>query len=94
MAQKLGYHPDPKTPDLLAKDHDFKDLKYYLPTASGDVDLTPYTTPTNQYQLSACAGNSTADSVEVVSAIDEADAATAAGRDPNRIRELAQTCLS
>jgi hypothetical protein len=90
MAQKLGYHPDPKTPDLLAKDHDFKDLKSYLPTASGDVDLTPYTTPTNQYQLSACAGNSTADSVELVSAIDEADAAAAAGRDPNPVPQLSR----
>jgi len=37
---------------------------------SGDVDLTPHTTQSNQYKASACAGNATADSVEILNSIE------------------------
>jgi C1A family cysteine protease len=39
-------------------------------SVNGDVDLRPFCTSTNQYSLSACAGNSTADAVEILDRID------------------------
>jgi hypothetical protein len=92
MDIKYGYQPDPKHGDLLAQDRDFTtQLKPYLVSASsGDIDLSPFSTPTNQYQLSACAGNSTADSVEIVSAIEEADRAAKEGRTPVPVPQLSR----
>jgi hypothetical protein len=82
MAMKYGYRPDPKTPALLAKDNDFSTkLKPYLVTStSGDIDLSKYSTPSNQFNISSCAGNATADAVEIVCAIDEEDRAAKEGR--------------
>jgi Papain family cysteine protease len=87
-----GYRPDPKTPDLLAKDKDFTtQLKPYLiASTTGDIDLSRYSTPTNQYSLSACAGNSTADSVEIVSAIEEEDKAKKENRAPIPVPQLSR----
>jgi hypothetical protein len=64
MATVFGYTQDPPkstdrpfTPDLLR--------------SSGDewVDLSRFATPTDQYSLSSCVGNATADSVEIMSAV-------------------------
>jgi hypothetical protein len=64
---KYGYRPDPPDP----RDRRFSvDLAPKLTAVStGDVDLRPYCSETNQYNLGSCAGNATADSVEIVSAI-------------------------
>jgi hypothetical protein len=42
MEIKYGYKPDPKTPDLLNKDNDFRtQLKPYLnKSIIGDIDLS------------------------------------------------------
>lgn len=71
-----GYKPDPETrteADGSVTDLIKKDLKFaaFAPKlgATGDVDLSPYCTPSNQFQLSSCVGNSTADSVEILNAI-------------------------
>lgn len=37
---------------------------------SGDVDLTPHTSQSNQYKAGSCAGNATADSVEILNSIE------------------------
>jgi hypothetical protein len=92
MAFSLGYRRDPtrgrdatgQVVDLIARDRDFTTkLKPYLVSSSdGDVDLSLYATETNQLDLSACAGNATADSIEVGSAVDEENRARAEGREP------------
>lgn len=79
MDISLGYNRDPETrteddgtvTDLIEKDHDFKDLEARLAAeaATGDVDLSPYSTPSNQFNSSSCVGNATADSVEILNAI-------------------------
>lgn len=51
----------PEVPELLSK------LKF---VHSGDVDLTPHTTQSNQYKAGSCAGNSTADAVEILNSIE------------------------
>lgn len=68
---KVGVGPDGASIDLEARDRDFTtELAPFLPKlAPGDVDLRKYCTDTNQFGLSACAGNATADSVEVLNAI-------------------------
>jgi C1A family cysteine protease len=98
MASKFGYKQDPiecvnpltgvKT-NLLARDYDFTTgLQPTLKaTTDGDIDLSKYATVSNQLALSSCAGNATADAVEVTSAINEEDRAKAEGRD---VRPLAQ----
>jgi C1A family cysteine protease len=92
MEIKYGYQPDPKHGDLLAQDKNFTlQLKPYLVEASsGDIDLSPFSTPTDQLNLSACAGNSTAESVEIVSAIEEADRAAKEGRAPVPVAKLSR----
>ena len=73
-----GYIKDPEVRiepngakiDLLAKDYKFNDLKGKMATGtSGDVDLSPYSTPSNQFNVGSCVGNATADSVEILNAI-------------------------
>ncbi len=66
-----GYRIDLPNP----KDFDFQSLfqqllKARVKVASGDIDLRTYTTPSNQYSLSACVGNATADAVEIMNAIE------------------------
>lgn len=80
MTIAFGYQRDPisrvekdgsKT-DLLAKDLKFGALatKLKLNAAPlGDVDLSPYCTPSDQFRLSSCVGNATADSVEILNSI-------------------------
>ncbi len=87
-----GWRPDPRTEtdpygdtvDLVAKDWNVKDFLAKAPPklADGDVDLSKYATDTNQWSLSSCAGNATADSVEILDAIEEEDDAKADGRAP------------
>jgi C1A family cysteine protease len=72
-----------------------KDFKTSLaPTlkasGSGDPDLRPYCTPTHQWSLSACAGNATADSVEILDALDEAAKAKKESRKPLPTVQLAR----
>lgn len=67
MSDIYGYKRDPI--ENWSQDFDFKtDLMPKLKTAvaNGDVDLRPFCTNTDQQQISACAGNATADSVEVL----------------------------
>ena len=92
MELKYGYQPDPKYGNLLAQDKDFTtQLKPYLVWASGgDIDLSPFSTPTDQGQLSACAGNSTAESVEIVSTIEEIDRAAKENRAPVPVPKLSR----
>jgi hypothetical protein len=89
---KYGYKPDPKTGNLLANDHDFTtQLKPYLVSVTnGDVDLSKYSTPSNQSNLSSCAGNSTADSVEIVCAIEEETRAAKEKRAPIPVPQLSR----
>lgn len=87
-----GWRPDPRTEtdpygdvnDLIAKDWNVKDFLAKAPpkVVDGDVDLSGYATDTNQWSLSACAGNATADSVEILDAIEEEDDAKLDGRSP------------
>jgi len=92
MEMKYGYKPDPKTGDLLNKDNDFSTkLKPFLVSATdGDIDLSKYSTHSNQYNLSACAGNSTADAVEMVCAVEEGDKAAKEGRSPAPVPQLSR----
>jgi len=69
--RKSGYRPDPpkkrgEKPDLKFETKLRPHLKIVL---SGDVDLSRYTTDTNQLNASSCAGNATGDSVEVLNAV-------------------------
>lgn len=74
----LTYRPDPKiivSPDgssKPAKDRDFTSelVPSLTATSAGDVDLRRYCTDTNQFNIGACAGNATADSVELLNAIE------------------------
>lgn len=67
--------------DLIAKDWDAKILLSKLEqTESGDVDLSPYGTDTNQLSLGSCAGNATADAIEILNAIKEDEAAKTENR--------------
>lgn len=85
---KLGYIPDP----VKHTDYDFTTgLKPFLTSASdGDVDLSPYATDTQQWELSACAGNATADSVEIINAIAEEEKAKQEGRGALPVPQLSR----
>jgi len=87
----FGYKPDPRTGtdlngkefDWFEKDKDFdQDLLPRLNLGEGDVDLSEYTTETNQGGLSSCAGNATGDSIEVLNDIAEKAKAASEGRTP------------
>lgn len=89
----FGYRRDPLVGrdeqgndfNWVEKDNDFTtQLKPKLTLSeAGDVDLRSYTTETNQYGLFACAGNATADSIEVLDDIAEKDLAALESRAPN-----------
>lgn len=92
MNATFGYKRDPLVGtdsdgnefDWIEKDRDFTvDLLPKLTLEPGDVDMSGNTTETSQFGLSACAGNATGDSVEVVNDIAEKDKAAAEGRAPN-----------
>lgn len=51
--------------------------------AKGDVDLSRYATESDQRSLSSCAGNATADSIEIISAVEEEERAKLQQRSPN-----------
>jgi C1A family cysteine protease len=79
----VGTNPDGTEFDWVEKDKDFKlELLPKLTLTPGDVDLSGYTTESNQFGLSACAGNATGDGVEVLNDISEKDTAAVEGRDP------------
>jgi hypothetical protein len=67
----FGYLPDP--PKKAGEKPDFDFTTKLLPklkvVSTGDVDLSAHTSSTNQYSASSCAGNATADSVEVLNSI-------------------------
>jgi hypothetical protein len=65
---KFGYRPDPPK----STDKDFSTLlrPKLIKVTDGDVDLREYCTASEQYSLGACAGNATADSVEITNAIE------------------------
>jgi hypothetical protein len=59
---------DPRKPD-------FSFTEKLLPALSaaheGDTDFRPYCTETDQYSIGSCAGNATADSIEILDAMDD-----------------------
>lgn len=65
---KFGYLQDPPNP----ADFSFKSnlAPRLAVVASGDVDLRPYCTETDQFSASSCVGNATADSVEILDALE------------------------
>ncbi len=77
---KFGWLEDPPTtgqkPDFVFKRDGStpKDVPELLPKLkavhSGDVDLSPHGTQSNQYKAGSCAGNATADSVEILNSIE------------------------
>lgn len=87
--QKTG--SDGAVSDWWAKDKDVSELLASVPQLSaGDIDLRPYCTETNQYALSACAGNATADAVEIVTNVDETLAAKLEDRTPDPCPQLSR----
>lgn len=83
-----GYQRDPGGWD---NDPRFGTLRAAAPVLlPGEVDLRPYCTETDQTSLQACAGNATADSVEVVTAVAEHDRAQNEGRAPRPIPQLSR----
>ena len=74
MARVYGYLRDPLTrpgpggseTDLLASDRKIKDLLPLLASSPGDVDLSKYCIAMDQYDLSSCVGNGTAESLEML----------------------------
>lgn len=75
---KYGYRPDP--PSTADKSFSMELAPRIAMVSSGDVDLRQYCTDTNQYNLGSCAGNATADSVEILNAIE--------GRPPVQLSRL------
>jgi Papain family cysteine protease len=79
---KFGWLEDPpkaagnKKPDFIFKRDKFTpnnvpDLYSKLKAVhSGDVDLSPHGTQSHQYKAGSCAGNATADSVEILNSIE------------------------
>ncbi len=88
MANTFGYSRDtgPWEDDRVVGEL----LKVAPVLANGDVDLRPFCTDTNQYALSACAGNASADAVEIVSAVAEALKAKAENRAPVPVPQLSR----
>lgn len=78
----VGKNPDGTLYDAFAKDKDFAvGLEPKLTAyTTGDVDLRTYCTDTNQFGLGSCAGNATADSVELLNAVEEEAKALAEGQ--------------
>jgi hypothetical protein len=65
----LNYAQDPKRGPGSKPDLSFREIAVGLKAVvPGDVDLRGFTTETNQLDLPACVGNSTADSIEILSA--------------------------
>jgi len=67
----VGTDADGNEFDWIEKDRDFVELRPKLTLEPGDVDMSGNTTETNQFGLSACAGNATGDSIEVLNDIEE-----------------------
>lgn len=64
------YTPEPEKGPAQKPDWAFPDLAATLtPKSTGDVDFRPYCTDTHQKDLPSCAGNATADSIEILSAL-------------------------
>lgn len=76
----FGYRPEPATPADLNFTSDL--LPKLAAPIGGDVDLSAFCTMSNQYSLSACAGNATADAIEILNDIREKALAKAQGRAP------------
>jgi len=68
----FGYRPDPPKETGERADFNFKtQLQPKLASVhSGDVDLRKHTTSSSQYRAGSCAGNATADSIEVLNSIE------------------------
>ncbi len=97
---RLDLRPDPvsrrspegKEIDLLALDRDFATelAPRLVASYDGDVDLRPYCTESDQGNIGSCAGNATADAVEILNALEEAEKAKAEGREPNPPTQLSR----
>ncbi len=83
METTFGYNRDPL--HEWDTDYNFKSqLAHRLVAATplGDVDLRDCCTTSDQARLSACAGNATADSIEILMAVAEKQKALAEHRVP------------
>lgn len=89
MTQVFGYKRDLTQGET---DLNVKELLKVAPTrlAVGDVDLRPFCTESNQSGLSACAGNATADAVEIVSNVEESFRAEVEGREARPVPQLSR----
>jgi C1A family cysteine protease len=85
--EKFGYKVDP----VSSKDYDIKNLLGKVSSQlNGDVDLSVFCTDTNQHKVSSCAGNASADSIEIITAINEEETALKEGRTPKQIPQLSR----
>ena len=66
----MGRNPDGSTFDWYAKDRTFTSSLLKVAQPEGDVDLSGFSTPTDQLSMQSCVGNATADSVEILNAIE------------------------
>lgn len=81
--------------ESIAQDSDFDFLRDLAPKLTVDstvdeVDLSRYSTPSQQGPLNSCAGNATADAVEIVAAVEEEALALAEGRSPRPTVQLSR----
>ncbi len=96
MAQdKYGYKSDPGSweKDASFATDLFPKLQGAIPWQLGPdepIDLRRFCTETNQGSLSSCAGNATADAVEIAEAIEEAQRAEAESRTPRKMPQLSR----
>lgn len=65
--QRYGYRRDVVTAGVPFEEGNAASL--FTPKENGDPDLRRFCTPSNQWSLSSCAGNATADAVEILDAV-------------------------
>lgn len=84
--------PDGSTVNWYDRDLDAHLMLASVPasTSSSDVDLRPFATPSYQGNLSSCAGNASADAVEILTAIMEHEDAEREGREPQPVPQLSR----
>ncbi len=95
---RLDYRPDPVSSSNSSgatvgweTDYDFQEVSSKLTAVSaGDVDLREYCTDSDQGGIGSCAGNATADAVEILDAQEEERKATAEGRLRRAVLQLSR----
>jgi len=71
MPRVYGYRPDPlkASGEASARNFTVSLAPRLTQVTDGDPDLRPFCSVSNQYDIGSCAGNATADSVEVLNAV-------------------------